>query len=157
MMYDLLEELGIDTTVAHPLKVWTIADAKIKHNSIDARTLAHLLRAGLIPEVHVPAKDVREQKNLFRVTIPVSAIAISTVAIISFLWAWNEFLAPFLFINTDLYKPITVGMYYFVGDELTYWNSMCAAAVLATIPGIVFFMIAQKYIVKGLTMGSIKG
>jgi len=64
MMYDLLEKLGIDTTVAHPLKVRTIADAKIKHDSIDARTLAHLLRTGLIPEVYVPPKNVREQKNL---------------------------------------------------------------------------------------------
>jgi len=66
MMYDLLEEIGIDTTVAHPLKVRAIADAKIKHDSIDARTLAHLLRADLVPEVHVPPKDIREQKNLLR-------------------------------------------------------------------------------------------
>lgn len=64
MMYDLLEEVGIDTEVAHPLKVKAIADAKIKHDSIDAKTLAHLLRANLIPQVHVPPKDVREQKNL---------------------------------------------------------------------------------------------
>ena len=66
MMYDLLEGIGIDTTVAHPLKVRAIADAKIKHDSIDARTLAHLLRADLIPEIHVPPKDIREQKNLLR-------------------------------------------------------------------------------------------
>lgn len=66
MMYDLLEELEIDTKVAHPLKVRAIADAKIKHDSIDAETLAHLLRADLIPEVHVPLRDVREQKNLLR-------------------------------------------------------------------------------------------
>ena len=66
MMYDLLEELGIKTVVAHPLKIRAIADAKIKSNSIDAKTLAHLLRADLIPEVHVPPKEVREQKNLLR-------------------------------------------------------------------------------------------
>ncbi len=66
MMYDLLEELEIKTIVAHPLKTRAIADAKIKSDSIDARTPAHLLRANLIPEVHVPAKEVREQKNLVR-------------------------------------------------------------------------------------------
>ena len=66
MMYDLLEEVGIDTKVAHPLKVRAIADAKIKYDSIDAKTLAHLLRANLIPEVHVPPKEIREQKNLLR-------------------------------------------------------------------------------------------
>ncbi len=66
MMYDLLEELDIKTVVAHPLKIRAIADAKIKSDSIDAKTLAHLLRADLIPQVHVPPKEVREQKNLLR-------------------------------------------------------------------------------------------
>jgi len=66
MMYDLLEELDIKTVVAHPLKTRAIADAKIKSDSIDAKTLAHLLRTDLIPEVYVPSKEVREQKNLLR-------------------------------------------------------------------------------------------
>lgn len=66
MMYDLLEELGVDITVAHPLKVRAIADAKIKHDSMDAGTLARLLRTDLIPPVYVPPKDVRERKNLLR-------------------------------------------------------------------------------------------
>jgi len=65
-MYDLLEELGVDITVAHPLKVRAIADAKIKHDSMDAGTLARLLRTDLIPPVYVPPKDVRERKNLLR-------------------------------------------------------------------------------------------
>jgi len=66
MMYDLLEELDIRTVVGHPLKIRAIADAKIKSDSIDAKTLAHLLRADLIPQVHVPSKEIREQKNLLR-------------------------------------------------------------------------------------------
>ncbi len=66
IIYDLLEELDIKTVVAHPLKIRAIADAKIKSDSIDAKTLAHLLRADLIPQVHVPSKEVREQKNLLR-------------------------------------------------------------------------------------------
>ncbi len=66
MMYDLLEELDIKTVVGHPLKIRAIADAKIKSDSIDAKTLAHLLRADLIPRVHVPSKEIREQKNLLR-------------------------------------------------------------------------------------------
>jgi len=48
------------------LKIRAIADAKIKSDSIDAKTLAHLLRADLIPQVHVPSKEIREQKNLLR-------------------------------------------------------------------------------------------
>ena len=90
---------------------------------------------------------------LFRVVIPTMATGISAVAIIAFLWTWNEFLAPFIFINSDVLKPITVGIYYFVGDELTYWNTLAAAGVLAMIPGILFFIVAQRWIVKGLTAG----
>jgi len=66
MMYDLLEKLDIEVTVAHPLKTRAIADAKIKLDFIDASTLAHLLRADLIPPVHVPPREIREQKNLLR-------------------------------------------------------------------------------------------
>lgn len=66
MMYDLLQELGIDRVVAHLLKTRAIADAKIKSDSIDAKTLAHLLRTNPIPEVHVPPKEVREKKDLLR-------------------------------------------------------------------------------------------
>jgi transposase len=66
MMYDLLEDLGIETSVAHPLKTRAIAEARIKTDSIDAKVLAHLLRTDLVPKIHVPAKDIREQKNLLR-------------------------------------------------------------------------------------------
>ncbi|MBW2059460.1 MAG: carbohydrate ABC transporter permease [Deltaproteobacteria bacterium] len=94
---------------------------------------------------------------LFRIVLPGVATGIAAVAIIAFLWTWQEFLSPYLFLNSDINKPITVGVYYFVGDELTYWNTISAAAIFASIPGIVFFLIAQKYIVKGLTMGGVKG
>ena len=94
---------------------------------------------------------------LFRIVLPGVAPGIAAVAIIAFLWTWQEFLSPYLFLNSDLNKPITVGVYYFVGDELTYWNTISAAAIFASIPGIIFFLIAQKYIVKGLTMGGVKG
>ncbi len=65
-MYDLLTELGVDVTLAHALKVKAIASAKIKTDTIDANTLAELLHANLIPEVFVPPKDVRQQKNILR-------------------------------------------------------------------------------------------
>lgn len=65
-MFDLLTELGVDVTVAHALKVKAIASAKIKTDKIDAKTLAELLNANLIPEVHVPSKEVRRQKDILR-------------------------------------------------------------------------------------------
>ena len=110
---------------------------------------SHLMEAGLID-------GCTRLGVLFRIVLPGVAPGIAAVAIITFLWTWQEFLSPYLFLNSDENKPITVGVYYFVGDELTYWNTISAAAMLASLPGIVFFMIAQKYIVKGLTVGAVK-
>lgn len=64
--YDMLEDLGVEMTLAHALKVKAIASAKIKTDTIDANTLGKLLYADLIPEVHVPSKEVRQQKNILR-------------------------------------------------------------------------------------------
>ena len=95
--------------------------------------------------------------TLVRVVLPGVATGVAAVAIIAFLWTWQNFLGPYLFLNSDVHKPITVGVYYFVGDELTYWNSISAAAIFASVPGIIFFLLAQRYIIKGLTMGGVKG
>jgi len=66
LMHDWLEEQVEQVTLAHPLKVRAIAEAKIKTDKIDAQTLAHLLRCDLIPAAHVPSKDARMLKNLLR-------------------------------------------------------------------------------------------
>jgi ABC-type glycerol-3-phosphate transport system permease component len=128
--------------LAYPLAVWIL-------KSFFDTFPTDLMEAGLID-------GCSRLGVLFRIVLPGVASGIAAVAIITFLWTWQEFLAPYLFLNSDAYKPITVGVYYFVGDELTYWNTISAAAILASIPGIVFFLIAQKYIVKGLTMGGVK-
>lgn len=65
-LFDTLEELGLNPILANPLKVRAIAEAEIKTDSIDAQTLAMLLKGDLIPKVHVPTKTIRDQKNLLR-------------------------------------------------------------------------------------------
>lgn len=63
---DFIEALGVEVTLAHPLKVKAIASAKVKTDKIDARTLAHLLRADLIPKAYHAPKEVRAWKELSR-------------------------------------------------------------------------------------------
>ena len=63
---DFLESLGVNVTLAHPLKVKAIASARIKTDTIDARTLAHLLRADLIPKAYHAPKHVRDWKEMAR-------------------------------------------------------------------------------------------
>jgi len=65
-MYDWLEELADEVVLAHPVKVRAIADARIKTDKIDSETLAHLLRADLIPAAYAPSKEVRAVKRVLR-------------------------------------------------------------------------------------------
>lgn len=66
VMYDWLEEELDEVKLAHPMKVKAIAEAKIKTDKIDAKTLAHLLRCDLIPEAYVCDKETRIAKNILR-------------------------------------------------------------------------------------------
>lgn len=65
-MYDWLDEVADEVVLAHPLKVRAIAEARIKTDKIDSETLAHLLRADLIPEAYAPSSDVRAKKRVLR-------------------------------------------------------------------------------------------
>src|ERR1700737_345653 len=63
-MYDWLAELADEVVLAHPARVRAIAAARIKTDKIDSQTLAHLLRADLIPAAYAPSKDVRAVKRV---------------------------------------------------------------------------------------------
>ena len=65
-LYDALEEMGVEVVLAHPAKVKAIAEARIKTDKIDSETLAHLLRADLIPAAYAPSADIRAVKRLLR-------------------------------------------------------------------------------------------
>ena len=65
-IYDRLVDAGHDVRLAHPQKVKAITEAKVKTDKVDSETLAHLLRAGLLPESYVPPRDIRELRDLVR-------------------------------------------------------------------------------------------
>jgi len=65
-IYEGIEERGFEVVLAHPLKVRAIAEARVKTDKVDAQTLAHLLRADLIPRSHVPPRDIRNLRQLVR-------------------------------------------------------------------------------------------
>lgn len=65
-IYEGIEKRGFEAVLAHPLKVRAIAEARVKTDKVDAQTLAHLLRADLVPRSWVPSKDVRDLRQLVR-------------------------------------------------------------------------------------------
>ena len=65
-VYDYLHDRGVQIRVAHPKRVKAICSAKLKTDKVDARMLADLERANLIPEAHIPSKEVRDKRDLVR-------------------------------------------------------------------------------------------
>ena len=63
---DLLEEAGYELHLAHPLRTKAIASARVKTDAVDARTLAHLLRADLLPESYIAPRELRDLRDLLR-------------------------------------------------------------------------------------------
>ena len=73
------------------------------------------------------------------------------------LWTWNEFNVSLLVLQKDAVKTIPIQQYVFFGQYSSNYNLAFAAAVLSMIPVVLFFIFAQKYIVKGLVDGAVKG
>lgn len=98
-----------------------------------------------------------KNQTFLKIVLPPMKMAIAAGAIITFLWTWNEFLFAMVFTQSELVSPLTVGIFQFVGDEVIEWSRLCAVGVFASLPSLIFFIIAQRYIVQGLTAGAIKG
>ena len=73
---DLLEEAGYELHLAHPLRTKAIAAARVKTDAVDARTLAHLLRADLLPEAYVAPRELRDLRDLLRHRVALTADAL---------------------------------------------------------------------------------
>jgi ABC-type glycerol-3-phosphate transport system permease component len=95
-------------------------------------------------------------QTLWYVILPQVRGGIAVTVIFVFLNAWNEFLFS-VQLGGNHVRPVTVAMYNFVSVEQTLWAKLSAAALVAMVPMIVIGIAAQKQIVKGLTVGAVKG
>jgi multiple sugar transport system permease protein len=95
-------------------------------------------------------------KTLWRIIIPQVQGGIAVTVVFVFLNAWNEFLFAVV-LSGNTVRPVTIAMFNFVSVEQTLWTKLAAVSVLAMLPVIVLGVVAQKHIVKGLTVGAVKG
>ena len=91
------------------------------------------------------------------VTLPLSGPILATVAIIAFVNSWNGYLIPLVVLNSESRYPWTLGLMAYQGQFMTSWQLVLAFITLTILPAIVMFLIAQRYIVAGLTAGAVKG
>lgn len=79
-----------------------------------------------------------------------------TVVILNLVWIWNDYLLPSLVINKSGTQTIPLKTFYFFGQFTKQWNLALAGLVITVIPVIIFYMIAQKQIIRSITEGSVK-
>ncbi|MCC3376063.1 carbohydrate ABC transporter permease [Cohnella sp. REN36] len=94
----------------------------------------------------------------FSVIFPLLKSVTTTIVIIDVMWIWNDFLLPLLMVNgSPSTKTLTLAAYTFVGQYTSDWQYAMTAMVMAVLPSIVVFIFLQKYIVKGVVAGAVKG
>lgn len=97
-------------------------------------------------------------QTFFHVIFPILKPVTVTVIVLDVMWIWNDFLLPLLMVNnSDKTKTLVLAAYNFVGQYNTQWHYAMTAMVLAVVPSVIFFILLQKYIVKGVIAGSVKG
>ncbi len=91
------------------------------------------------------------------IVLPMSRNAAVTAALFAFLWSWSDFLfASTLNRGGGLLRPITMGIYDYIGSQNQEWGPMMATAVLASIPTAILIVVAQRYVSAGITAGAVK-
>lgn len=95
------------------------------------------------------------RQAFLHICLPVAMPGIAAVAILSFLFSWNEFLFSLVLAGSAL-KTVPIGLYSFIGFQQIQWGQLSASAVLMLVPVLLFVGIFQRQLIRGLTMGAIK-
>ncbi len=96
-------------------------------------------------------------QTFFLVVLPILKPILITVAILNTMWIWNDYLLPYLVIGSN-YKTIPIAVQYLQGGYGSRdMGAMMAMLVLAIIPIVIFYLSLQKYIIKGVVAGAVKG
>ena len=91
------------------------------------------------------------------IILPLLRPVLVTVMVLTFLNTWNEFVMPLYFLGNSAKWPMTLAVYNFFGMYFKDWNLVCADIVLTSLPVVAVYLLGQKYIVKGITAGAVKG
>jgi len=93
----------------------------------------------------------------WKITLPLAAPALLSVTLFAFTNAWNEFLFAFVFITSESLRTLPIGLQSLVVGDILPWGQLMAASILMAVPVVIIYIYAQRYLVEGLTAGSLKG
>lgn len=97
-------------------------------------------------------------RTFFNVVAPIMKPTYISVGILETMWIWNDFLLPYLILDINRYKTISIVVQYMKGSYgRVDMGAIMAALIMAVIPVVIFYLLCQKYIIKGVAAGAVKG
>ena len=114
-------------------------------------TVPNALRESAIVE------GAHEGQVLLRVALPISLPALAVLATLQFTWIWNDYLWPLVFVSSDDKRTIMLGIVSLRGQYTVAWGVQGALSLLASLPTLLVFLFFQRFFIKGMAMGAIKG
>ncbi|WNR47099.1 carbohydrate ABC transporter permease [Paenibacillus roseipurpureus] len=96
-------------------------------------------------------------RSFLQIILPLSKPILATVAIIKFIWTWNDYQGPLIFIFNQKLYPITLGMQMFKDQYADNYAVMMMASLSAIIPLVIVFIVMQRQVINGITLGGVKG
>ncbi|MBX3085929.1 MAG: carbohydrate ABC transporter permease [Anaerolineae bacterium] len=94
---------------------------------------------------------------LYRVILPLCIPPMTVMTVFTFLWTWNEFLQPIIYLNNFSSYPISVGLAFFQGRYGVEWNLFMAATLVSLAPVLILYFFAQKHLIGGIATVGLKG
>lgn len=97
-------------------------------------------------------------RTFFSIVLPIMKPTYISVGILEIMWIWNDFLLPYLVLDLNKYKTVSIAIQYMKGSYgRVDMGAIMAALIIAVIPVIIFYLSCQKYIIKGVAAGAVKG
>jgi raffinose/stachyose/melibiose transport system permease protein len=152
-LYNLIQKMGIFDT--YWALILTISAYRIPLTVLLIRSFFLSIPKELEESAYLDGATTLDV--LFKIFLPMSKPIMFTGLILTAYYSWNEFLFSIIFIQSQNLKPITSGLLVFKGALSSNWGVMMAGLVISALPLIIVFLFMQKYFVRGLAEGSVKG
>ncbi len=114
---------------------------------------------GTVPSEVIEAARVDgagQIRSFVSIVLPMSRNALITAALFTFLFTWSDFLFALTLTTTEDVRPVTLGLFTYIGTYVNDWSAVMATAVLASLPAFVLLLIAKRFVTAGVTSGSVK-
>ncbi len=92
-----------------------------------------------------------------RIILPLAKPALATVALFQFIYAWNDFLGPLIYLNDQSLYTVSLGLQTYVSSYGTQWGLLMAASTVATLPIVILFFLTQRTFIQGISLSGLKG